>query len=265
MRPPHDTVAPAGCVIAVMAKASIPGKVKTRLVPPLTAEQAGELNTAFLRDIIENIDAAARYVDVAACVAYGPAGSYAFFRSVLPPRVGLLECALPNFGDCLYLAIGTLLDRGHGSVCVINSDSPTLPTAALIEAVRILGLPGDRAVLGPCLDGGYYLLGLKQPHRQLFEHIDWSTERVFDQTCGRAADIGLPLALLEPWYDVDDVGALRRLHEELFVSPRTESARRHAAPHAHAALQRMLHSQGVAGWLDPGMKDLPAVRDPAVG
>lgn len=257
---------PAACAIAVMGKASIPGKVKTRLVPPLTADEAVQFNTAFLQDIVDNIDAAAQHVDVSACIAYGPAGSEDFFRALLPSRVSLLECALPDFGDCLYFTIQTLLGRGHAAACVINSDSPTLPTAALIEAARILAPPGDRAVLGPCLDGGYYLLGLKRPHRRLFERIDWSTERVFDQTRERAAEIGLPLVLLEPWYDVDDVSALRRLREELLpTSPRADTAPIHGARHARAALARMLQAQGLAQRLADPMEELSAPCNPVAG
>jgi len=223
--------------MAVMGKASIPGRAKTRLVPPLTPAEAARLNTAFLQDIVANIRLAAREVTVEPYVAYGPVGSEAFFREHLAPDVGLLESCLPNFGDCLYLAIDTLLARGFSSVCVINSDSPTLPTERLIAAARHLAQPGDRVVLGPSLDGGYYLLGLKAPHRRLFEGIAWSTAGVFEQTRQRAADLRLPLVLLEPWYDVDDIETLRRLHAELSVPPGTSQATGiYAAQHARAAL-----------------------------
>jgi uncharacterized protein len=260
------TGSPAACAIAVMGKASISGKVKTRLVPPLTADEAVQFNTAFLQDIVDNIDAAGRHVDVSSCIAYGPAGSEDFFRALLPSRVSLLECALPDFGDCLHFTIETLLARGHASACVINSDSPTLPTAALIEAARILSLPGDRAVLGPCLDGGYYLLGVKRPHRHLFERIEWSTERVFDQTRERAREIGLPLVLLQPWYDVDDISALRRLREELLPSsPQAHASPIHGARHARAALARMLQTSGLAQRLADPMQHLSAPGNPVAG
>jgi len=225
------------CAMAVMGKASIPGRAKTRLVPPLTPEEAARLNTAFLQDIVANIRMAARAVAVQPYVAYGPIGSEAFFREHLAPDVGLLESCLPNFGDCLYLAIETLLARGFSSVCVINSDSPTLPTEQLIAAARHLAQPGDRAVLGPSLDGGYYLLGLKAPHRRLFEGIAWSTASVFEQTRQRAAQLRLPVVLLEPWYDVDDIESLRRLYAELSApSGAVPAAGIYAAPHARAAL-----------------------------
>ena len=75
--------------------------------------------------------------------------------------------------------------------------------------------PGNRVVFGPSDDGGYYLIGLKKPHRRLFEQIDWSTERVLNQTIQRANDIELEVKLLPTGYDVDDQAGLRRLCDEL--------------------------------------------------
>ncbi len=199
----------AFCGIAVMAKASAPGKVKTRLVPPLSFPQAAELNTVFLRDTADNIVSAASKASIKGYMAFGPPGSDAFFREVIPPSIGLFEAWLPNFGDCLFTAMETLFDFGHSAAVVLNSDSPTLPTALLSKAAEILAQPGDRAVLGPSSDGGYYLLGLKRKHRRLFENIDWSTDRVAYQTLIRAGELGLPVHRLPTWFDVDDVAGLQ--------------------------------------------------------
>jgi hypothetical protein len=78
-----------------------------------------------------------------------------------------------------------------------------------------LATPGDRVVLGPATDGGYYLIGIKQPHRRLFQDVEWSTERVLRQTLARADELALPVVLLPSWYDVDDEAALRQLVGEL--------------------------------------------------
>jgi uncharacterized protein len=139
----------------------------------------------------------------------------AFFQRLLPRRIGLIEAWFPNFGDCLFSAVAQLLDRGHAAAVVLNSDSPTLPTSILIETARILAQPGDRAVLGPSIDGGYYLLGLKQRHRRLFEDVAWSTEQVARATLERAAEIGLRVHVLPPWYDVDDADSLTTLRSEV--------------------------------------------------
>ena len=213
----------AGCGIAFMAKASAPGRAKTRLVPPLTFEEAAVLNTAFLQDVADNVLLAARDADrhggIAGYAAYGPPGSEDFFRRTLPGAIGLIEAWRPNFGDCLLHTIEEIFARGHASAVVLNSDSPTLPTAFLVETAAALAQPGDRAVLGPSSDGGYYLLGLKAAHRHMFENIAWSTEQVAEQTLERAREIGLDVHRLPVWYDVDDVDGLRRLHAELSDRP----------------------------------------------
>jgi uncharacterized protein len=210
----------SGCGIAVMAKASTPGITKTRLVPPLRFEEAAAFNTAFLQDVAANLMTAGRQAEITGCeitgyMAFGPPGSEAFFERTLGRDIGLISAWRPNFGDCLLLAIEAMLARGHSAAVVLNSDSPTLPTSLLVKTAEVLARPGDRAVLGPSTDGGYYLLGLKQAHRRMFQDITWSTEQVAEQTLERAREIGLDVHILPAWYDVDDLQSLRMLHEEI--------------------------------------------------
>jgi rSAM/selenodomain-associated transferase 1 len=228
------------CGIAVMAKASIPGKTKTRLVPPLTFEESAAFNTAFVKDVAANIAAAGAEAPIGCYMAFGPPGTEPFFQSHFPASVGLLESWHPNFGNCLYAAIDQVLARGHESAVVLNSDSPTLPTALLVETARMLARPGDRAVLGPSNDGGYYLLGIKARHHRLFEDVAWSTDQVARQTMERAAEIGLEVQVLPEWYDVDDVASLRMLRAELFE-------RRPFSP--HLVSNRAVHSAALFGSL----------------
>jgi uncharacterized protein len=235
----------SSCGIAFMAKASAPGRAKTRLVPPLSFDEAADLNTAFLRDVADNVLLASRHsaprTGITGYAACGPPGSEAFFRHTLPASIGLIEAWLPNFGDCLFHTIREIFARGHSAAVVLNSDSPTLPTALLVETAEALARPGDRAVLGPSSDGGYYLLGLKTAHRRMFEDIAWSTERVAGQTLERAREIGLEVHKLPGWYDVDDIEGLRRLHAEL-CEPDGGSGRR-GAHNPHYAIQtaKLLH------------------------
>jgi rSAM/selenodomain-associated transferase 1 len=211
------------CAIAVMAKASIPGSAKTRLVPPLTIDEAAALNTAFLQDAADNLLAAARLANVVGYMAFAPAGSIEFFRRIMPSGIRLIETVAPDLGQCLFNAASSLLAAGHGAVCLINSDSPTLPVDYLVRAAAALREPGERIVIGPSTDGGYYLIGIKQAHRRLFEDIDWSTDRVFRQTLERAAELDLKPVVLPPWYDVDDADALRILVGELIEGRRFRS------------------------------------------
>lgn len=211
------------CAIAVMAKAPQPGKVKTRLVPPLTPEEAMHLGTSFLRDVTENIQLAARTSPIQGFVAYAPAGAEASFSGSvasgtsfvladgspeMPPRV-------EGFGRSLLHAARGLFAKGYHAACLLNSDSPTLPTAFLCEAAEALSAPGERIVLGPADDGGYYALGMNAPHAHLFEDVRWSTEHVSMETVARAKALGLDIVMLPSWYDVDDRSGLGRLLRDL--------------------------------------------------
>ncbi|HLJ22051.1 MAG TPA: TIGR04282 family arsenosugar biosynthesis glycosyltransferase, partial [Stellaceae bacterium] len=199
-----DSARRAGvCALAVMAKAPRSGEVKTRLVPPLRVDEAARLSACFLKDIGANFIAASQSVPIAGYIAFSPPGSEAVFRELVPPEIQLLASRRIGLGNSLLDATEDLLAMGYGGACLVNSDSPTLPTSILVEAAEALRAPGDRVVLGPASDGGYYLIGLKQPHRRLFEDIAWSTGRVFRQTVERAAGIALDVVTLPQWYDVD--------------------------------------------------------------
>jgi rSAM/selenodomain-associated transferase 1 len=235
--------------MAIMAKASIAGRAKTRLCPPLSFEQAAAVNTAFLQDAAANIVAAGTRVPIRGYAAYGPPGaqSAAFFQSIMPGSFGLIEAWHPCFGDSLHGAIKEILARGHESAVVVNADSPTLPTSLLIEAAQALARPGDRAVLGPSIDGGYYLLGLKRAHRRMFEDIAWSTEQVAQQTLARAVEIGLPVHTLPIWYDVDDMASLQRLFAEFTDGmDLMDGLQRYAAEHSRARIRALLNDRKLA-------------------
>jgi glycosyltransferase A (GT-A) superfamily protein (DUF2064 family) len=135
------------------------------------------------------------------------------------------------------------LRQGYGAVCLINSDSPTLPASILIRAIELLATEGDRVVLGAAEDGGYYLIGLKHAHRNLFNEIAWSTSDVLARTRQRAAEIDLPVELLPPWYDVDDGETLSRLCEELLFTSSLNGA--YPAPHTRAFLEAIVKSEGL--------------------
>jgi rSAM/selenodomain-associated transferase 1 len=201
--------------LAVMAKAPRAGKVKTRLSPPLTMEQCAEINICFLQDTTRNIAQVASSSPSTGMVCYTPAGDEGAFDGLLPEGFSLICQRGSGFGERLLCAAQDILACGFGSVCLIDSDSPTLPAAALSEAVRELNRPGDRIVLGGSDDGGYYLIGMKQAHARVFEEITWSTSRVYAETLERVREIGVPLVELPLWYDVDDAATLRTASDEL--------------------------------------------------
>jgi len=202
-----------------MVKSPRAGAVKTRLVPPLTPEEAAALSLCFLRDTLENVAGVARRADARGFVMYTPEHDRPFFDELLPDDFYLLPQRGDSLGERLTNANEDLLHRGFGAVCLIGADSPTLPPATITAAINFLTLSGDRrVVLGPCDDGGYYLIGLKQQHSQLFTGIEWSTEKVLSQTLARAEEIGTEIELLPAWYDVDDARTLRRLRDELLAA-----------------------------------------------
>jgi uncharacterized protein len=230
------------CALAVMAKAPRPGKVKTRLSPPLTSEEAAALNICFLRDTTENI---ASVVAAVGLISYTPVGDEALFEGLLPDGFALIAQRGDGFGERLLASAADILACGFGSVCLIDSDSPTAPRAAFEQAVAELGRPGDRVVLGPTEDGGYYLIGLKHPHAVVFDRITWSTATVFAETCERARDAGIEIVTLPRWYDVDDAETLQLLEAELLDStpppfatlpgyPAEHTRRRLTSMHQHA-------------------------------
>jgi rSAM/selenodomain-associated transferase 1 len=206
--------------LAVMVKAPRSGEVKTRLVPPLCAEEASHLSACFVKDIVANLLAVSASVPVDCYAAYSPAGSEALFRDFLPRQIRMLPPRSIGLANSLPDTVEDLIAAGYEGACLVNADSPTLPASLLAEAITSLRAAGDRVVLGPATDGGYYLIGLKQPHRQLFHDIAWSTERVYRQTAERAASIGLELVTLPAWYDVDDAASLDLLCRELLDGQR---------------------------------------------
>jgi rSAM/selenodomain-associated transferase 1 len=229
--------------IAVMAKAPRAGQAKTRLCPALSPSQAAGLGAAFLQDITENLRIASRAAAIVPYVAFAPAGSEMLFDGIVAPGTRMLLAdgtppapeGVEKFGRCLLHAIEAMLALGHGAACVLNADSPTLPTRLLLEAQAALAMPGDRVVMGAAEDGGYYLLGMKYAHKNLFSRIDWSTPCVAAQTRERARESGIDMIELDPWYDVDEPSSLARLLDGLNGVGVTHDA--FAAPFSTACLE----------------------------
>lgn len=201
--------------IGIMCKAPRPGGTKTRLAATIGAEAAARLSACFLRDVAAAIEAVPEPLGRKGYGVYAPAGAEDELRQVLPRSFGLLLQVDADFGNVLHGATFDLLTAGHDCALLVNSDSPTLPPALLGDAIAALRKPGDRMVLGPAIDGGYYLIGLKRAHRRLFTGIPWGTDAVARLTLDRSSEIELDAVLLPEWYDVDDGETLDLLRDEL--------------------------------------------------
>ena len=236
-----DPDAEGRCALAVMTKAPRAGQVKTRLVPPLRPEEAAQLSACFLRDTANAIAEATG--DVARGIAvFTPVGAEDEYIDILPYDFDLLLQRGNGFGERLAAASEDLFRIGFASVCLIDSDSPTVSAECYAQAVNLLSAENDRVVLGPSDDGGYYLIGMKKNYHRLFEEIDWSTERVLDQTVQRAAELNLAVEFLPLCYDVDDRTTLQRVCDELLRhNPGSTIG---AAPMTRAFLREIVEREG---------------------
>lgn len=199
-----------------MAKAPVPGRVKTRLCPPLTEEQAASLAHGFLLDAL----ARARTLAAAALyLAYSPPDAGAIFQEIAGEGITCLPQEGDDLGQRMDRLSRRLLAAGHPAVAIIGTDTPTLPVSVLADALdRLAGGHAD-LVLGPSEDGGYYLIGMRRPLHGIFADIAWGGPTVLADTRERAAGLGLKVSLLQSWFDVDTPEDLARLRDALRAEP----------------------------------------------
>ena len=179
----------------------MPGAVKTRLCPPLTFDEAASLHGTLVLDTIER---ATGLPDVTLYVASAPDIAHPFFK-VLEGRYGarLLPQEGEDLGARMSGAMQKAFSLGHRRVILIGTDLPSLTRKHLSQAVNQLG--NHDLVLGPTLDGGYYLIALSRPVAELFDGMAWSTTTVLEETRRKAATLELSVTLLPSLRDLDDL------------------------------------------------------------
>lgn len=199
--------------LLMVAKQPVAGQTKTRLCPPFDAQRAADLYECFLRDTL----AIMREVPNVQCtIGYLPAEAHAYFTTLAPDMDRQLQAGA-NLGERLDRLLTTALNAGARKAVVMGSDSPSLPAAYIAQA--FIALDAHDVVLGPCDDGGYYLIGLTRPQPRLLREVQMSTPFVLRDTLALSAALGLRTALLPPWYDIDTVAELNRLRAELAEAP----------------------------------------------
>lgn len=195
--------------LAVMYKPPVAGKVKTRLTPPLTPEEAAGLYQAVLADVFAG---ASQVEGVELYAAAAPVEDDDKADDPAPERFTRIEQAGEDLGERILSVFNRLFTGGHYSVVVIGSDSPDLPREYIEDAFKRLESGGDATVVfGPAEDGGYYLVGMNSLQEALFRDVPWSTPMVLESSITKARGAGLAVELLDPWYDVDTTEDLRRL------------------------------------------------------
>jgi len=212
-------------MLLVVAKRPAAGQTKTRLCPPLSGAAAAALYACFLRD---TLDIMRQVPDVGRGIGYLPETAAAYFAALAPDMHLSLQQG-DSLGERLDHLLTAALEAGAAQAVVLDSDSPTLPADYLVQAFDALAGAND-VVLGPCDDGGYYLLGLKRPQPRLLRDVQMSTPYVVRDTLALAAQLGLTVTLLPTWYDVDTLAELDRLRAELIDAPP------HVARHTRAFL-----------------------------
>ncbi len=191
--------------VVIAAKPPVPGKVKTRLSPPLSLDQSAQLYECFLVDTINTV-AAIKGVD--RFIAFYPEVptkglSFANVNSFsgssqneLLTDFTLITQKGIDLGERLISVFERLFSSGYDSVTVVGSDSPNLPVAFIKRSLNNLKKSNVDVTLGPCKDGGYYLIGLKAFYGDIFREIPWSTSSVFDETIEKIKKLGLGVSVL---------------------------------------------------------------------
>jgi hypothetical protein len=195
-----------GPVLIIFAKEPRPGQVKTRLCPPISPQAAARLYGQFLEDVLEEM---AGLPQIPVAVAYTPEAARPFFQKLVPPDTPLVAQAGADLGERLRQAFAWGFAQGAATVLIRNSDSPDLPGSLVLAAQEVLADGRAQAVLGPCPDGGYYLVGLKTPQPRLFQDINWSSSTVLADTLAQAGRLGLTVHLLPSWLDIDTIADLQ--------------------------------------------------------
>jgi uncharacterized protein len=195
--------------LLIIAKQPVADSVKTRLGALFSPETKVEFYLCLMQDTLALAD---RVPEVDRVLLFAPDGAEAYFRK-LAPGFRLHPQRGANLSARLLHAFEDYVHQGYTRIVVVDSDSPTLPAAYLERAFALL--EESDVVLGPCDDGGYYLVGAKAAHPELFVGIEMSTPRVFAETSARAEAAGLKLAVLPAWYDVDLAADVQRLRDEL--------------------------------------------------
>ena len=195
------------CAVIVFAKAPVAGAVKTRLAGALGAAGAARLAARMLDATTARArEAAVGPVEV--CCA--PDASHPAFTALTRSAAGLTltEQGDGDLGQRMHRAFERVL-ASQACAIGIGTDAPALDADYLREAA--MALLGHDAVIGPAVDGGYALLGLRRPQAALFDGIDWSTPHVLAQTRDRLGRLGLTWAELAPLHDIDEPADLRHL------------------------------------------------------
>jgi uncharacterized protein len=205
-----------------MAKAPRLGRAKTRLRGFLTDQEAETLAGAFFVDTVRH----AQTTGLEIIIAFTPGGSSDELRSLIRTPDALIWTEQPDgdLGERLVAASEFARSSGLWPVVFLGTDSPNLPDDMVRSAIKQIEVGEADLVLGPCSDGGCYLIAYSRPSPELFQNVPWSTSEVFARMYSNAERLGYRITVLEAWYDVDEPEDLRRLSGDILANPSTAMA-----------------------------------------
>lgn len=193
--------------IAIMAKQPEPGRAKTRMIPVLGADRAARLSTCMIADTVRGLE---RRGDCAVFIAVDSADATSWFAGRFDDTPLVVQRG-QGLGERLTGVMSDLSGEGFDQVWAIGSDSPDLPGSHLSTAFDLLADDVIDLVFGPADDGGYYLVGWKEPWPVVLSEVEMSTPTVLDDSLALAKACGARASLAPRWFDVDEPVDLERL------------------------------------------------------
>ncbi|WP_419784040.1 TIGR04282 family arsenosugar biosynthesis glycosyltransferase [Maridesulfovibrio sp.] len=218
------------CAVIIFVKFPVAGKVKTRIGQDLGFETAAELYTAFVEDMLHNLES----IGISPIIAFDPFQPEEKYRDWLGDRHYIPQHG-ENLGARMFNALQKVFKGGSNTAILTGSDLPDLDPEIVQQAM--LNIKKAPACIGPASDGGYYLIGFQKDYltKSIFENMEWSTERVFGETISRLKKINIKPAILSEHQDMDTIADLKRLA----ASP----SNAHRCPKSKALLSTILQSR----------------------
>jgi rSAM/selenodomain-associated transferase 1 len=195
--------------LGVFAKYWEPGQVKTRLARDTNHEFAASVYRQFIQATLETATGIAER----SVLAFTPTDQYTEFAQCLPAGWTMVAQTTGDLGERMHAYFVDAHAHQIEKIVLIGSDSPHVPAALLRQAFE--QLDEHQCVIGPARDGGYYLIGARNIVPPVFDDIDWSTNRVLQQTVTKLKEADISYSLLPPSFDIDTIDDFRELQQQL--------------------------------------------------
>lgn len=188
--------------VIIMTRVPIPGKTKTRLMDLLSAEQCAEIQTCFLKDVLADLTQLIEE-EIDLFVSYTPSKNLHLLKSIVPEGIDCFEQSGETLGERMMNSFDYLFNLNYEEIVLIGSDIPELSKSDIKDAFSIL--EKKDVVLGPTLDGGYYLIGMKKLYKDLFlKEVKWGGKTVLERNFIILKESGLSFDLTSKRRDIDD-------------------------------------------------------------